>query len=183
MKKLAFAAILASAFASTGALAQAYVSADIGTARVNVDCTGVTSCDKSDTAYGIVGGYTFNGGVAAELGYARFGKVSATVDGIPVQIKADGITFGGAYRLSIADDIGLNLRGGFARVKTTASASSGAVTASIDQTKTKPYLGLGIDYAVTKQVKIGLNALFTKAEFEGETASVRSISAGLRYDF
>lgn len=178
------AALVATAFASTGAMAQVYVSADAGASHVNVDCSDVASCKDNGTAFKVTGGYKFYNGLAAELGYIDFGKATASDTGLDVSLKAQAWTLGLAYELPLGADFSATARAGFASVKTRASANiAGVGSGSEDQTKSEAYFGLGANYAVTKNVKIEAGIDFSHAEIEGGTAAVRAITAGLRYDF
>lgn len=70
MKKSLLALATAAALVSgTAANAQGYVGGGVGVGNIDVDCTGLTSCDKSNVGYKVYGGYQFGGGWAAELGY------------------------------------------------------------------------------------------------------------------
>lgn len=185
MKNLRIAFVAAAAaLLSTGAMAQAYVSADVGAGHINLDCEGVASCDNSGTAAKITGGYTFGQGFSAELGYVNFGKAKASDSGVSGSIKVDGFTVGAAYRLPAGEAFGVNFRAGIARLKTKVSGSiDGLGSASESETHTKPYFGIGIDYAITKNFKVQAGADFSKAEFYDEKASVRALTVGARYDF
>ena len=49
-------------------------------------------------------------------------------------------------------------------VRTSATATSGAVSGSTSTTKTKPYVGVGVTYDLNKAIGFGLNYDTTKAE-------------------
>lgn len=185
MKKIALALALAGAsLFSTGAMAQAYVSAAVGASEIDVDCEGASTCDTKDTAFKLVGGYDFGNGFAAELGYADFGKAKAADGGLSAQFKASGITLGVAYQAQFNQDWGLNLRAGIVNMKAEISASAAGVgSGSDDDTTTQPYFGIAVNYALAKNVKLELGADFTKAEYAGEKADVRAVSVGVRYAF
>jgi len=83
-KNLVLAAMLSGAMALPAtAMAQAggadtgwYAGFSLGQSSADVDCTGATSCDDSDSSWKIFGGYQLNRNVAIELGYGDLGKVS-----------------------------------------------------------------------------------------------------------
>ena len=178
------ATLLATAFASTGAMAQAYVSADVGAGHASIDCTGVASCDNSGTSFKVTAGYKLGYGFAAEFGYIDFGKATASDTGLDVKLKAKAWTLGAAYELPIAADFSGVARLGVASVKTTASVNIvGVGSGSESDTKTEAYYGLGANYAVAKNVKIKAGIDWSHADFQGSTAVVRSISAGVQYEF
>ncbi len=185
MKKFLIAASMAAAaLVSTSAMAQAYVSADVGVGHGSVDCTGVSSCDKNSTSFKVTGGYKFGYGFAAELGYIDFGKVTASDDGLSAKITAKAWTLGVAYEVPFTPELSGVARLGAASVDTKISASIvGEGSASESKTKTEAYYGLGLNYTVVKNVKVEAGIDWSHADFEGNTAVVRSITAGVRYEF
>lgn len=55
-----------------------YIGAGLGQAKIDIDCTGATSCDDKDNNWKIFGGYQFNKYLAFELGYIDAGEISAS---------------------------------------------------------------------------------------------------------
>jgi OOP family OmpA-OmpF porin len=64
-----------------------YAGVHIGQVKADVDCTGASTCDDSDSAWRILGGYQFNKNLAAELGYSDGGEVSLAGGGISASIE------------------------------------------------------------------------------------------------
>src|SRR3954471_8968815 len=54
------------------------VGGSIGQSKNNLSCPAGSSCDDSDTAFRVFGGYNFNKNFGAELGYADLGKFTAS---------------------------------------------------------------------------------------------------------
>jgi len=185
MKKILFAVtVAAAALVSTSAMAQAYVSADVGIGHASVDCSGTTSCDKNGTSFKVTGGYKLGYGLAAELGYIDFGKVTASDVGVSAKITARAWTLGAAYEFPFTPEFAGVARLGVASVDTKASATvAGGGSGSVSETKTQAYYGLGANYAVAKNVKIEGGVDWSHASFDGSSAVIRSISAGVRYEF
>jgi OmpA-OmpF porin, OOP family len=178
------ATLLATAFVSTGAMAQGYVSADVGVGHASIDCTGIASCDDNGTSFKVTAGYKLGYGFAAEFGYIDFGKAKASDTGFDAKFEAKAWTLGAAYELPIAADFSGVARLGVASVKTTASATiTGVGSGSDSDTKTEAYYGLGANYAVAKNIKIKAGVDWSHAEYAGTTTVVRSISAGVQYEF
>jgi hypothetical protein len=184
MKKYAIAlAVAAASLASTGAMAQSYVYGAVGASDVDLDCAGVATCDNKGTAFKLGFGQDF-GGWGFELGYADFGKAKAADSGITAEAKAQGVTMAVAWLPQLSENWGLAARLGIGYVKTSLSGSiSGLGSASGSEWNVAPYLGLGINYALTKWTKLELGVDFTKGEFDGEKADVRAVSLGFRYAF
>jgi OOP family OmpA-OmpF porin len=151
--------------------------------RRHIDCTGLSSCDDSSTGGKVYGGYDFGNGFGAEVGYIAFGKARASDAGISADIKVDGFTVAAAFRAPLGQDFGLTARLGVATLKSKISASLGSLSGSDDETHTAAYVGIAGDYALTKNLKLELSADFSRAKYDSEEASVRTINAGIRYDF
>src|SRR5262245_34656900 len=64
------------------------VGGTIGQSKINVDCPAGASCDDTDTAFRIFGGYNFNRNFGVELGYADLGKVTFGALGLSGDVKA-----------------------------------------------------------------------------------------------
>ncbi len=176
-------ALLACALMSGAALADTYVGGSVGTSHLSMDCAGTTSCDNNDTSYKLVGGYRFGNGLAAELGFHGFGTAKASVSGVDVSAKATAVTLAAVYQIDVSDTWGLVGRLGVASVKAKVSGSMGGASASVKDTNTNAYYGLGVNYKLTNELRVELAADSTKAEIDGEKATVRSYNLGLTYSF
>jgi opacity protein-like surface antigen len=189
MKKFALTLFAAAAATlSTGAMAQIYVSGDIGQGHSSIDCTGTDSCSKNDTAFKVTGGYKFGQGFSAELGYIDFGKLSFTDTSTGTAVAGDiathGITLGGLYELRLAPQIDGTARLGIASVETKVSgAVAGVGSASQSETNTQLYYGLGLNYAVARNVKLEGGIDWSHGKFQGSSFVVRAITVGGRYEF
>jgi len=184
MKKhaIALAALLA-ATAVHAAEPQVYVSAAAGATHINLDCTGTTSCDNSDTGGKLAVGYAFGNGFSVEAGYMSFGKFRGADNTASVSLKPTAFTLGGAYALPLNTDWGLNVRLGLAQVKTQASATIGTLSGSDSQSKAKAYAGIGLTYAVSKNVKLELGFDSTEAQYASAKGTLRLISLGASFAF
>lgn len=88
MKKLSIAVSCAAALAaalpaaaqdrSGSRLSSVYVGGDIGQSKFKDACNGFSSCDDTDTAWGLFAGYQFNRNLGAEIGYHDLGNVSTS---------------------------------------------------------------------------------------------------------
>jgi opacity protein-like surface antigen len=185
MKKQAI--ILAALIGAASAQAQSsepfYVTVAGGSTHVNLDCTGASSCDTSDTGGKLVGGYRLGKGFSVELGYVGFGKFRASDSTLAVTLKPTAILLGGAYALPLNGDWGMNLRLGVAQVKTKADVTSSSVSGSASESKAKVYAGVGATYAVSPTVKLELGVDSTNAEIVGQKGAVRLISLGATFAF
>jgi OOP family OmpA-OmpF porin len=154
----------AASCASATALAQdgrAYLGVALGQSQADVDCSGTTACDDSDTAWKVFGGYAFNRHFALEVGYADLGEVTASVPafgGLPaadVAIEATAFELVGvgllplAERFSVYGKLGLYMADTDVRVS---FAGLGSVSRSDDNTDLT--FGAGLRYDVTANLAV-----------------------------
>jgi hypothetical protein len=187
------AAAAAAAFLSPGAMAQAYVGADFGVGHFsNVACDAGTSCSPDNTAWKVTGGYKLGAGFAGEAGYIDFGHAKAEViGGARVDVAATAFTLGGAYEFALNERWAIDARLGLARVRTTSGWAtlldgSGTIDAFVigsSRTDTAPYYGLGGTLGVGKDLKLEVAADWSRAQPSRSTSIVRSLTAGVRYEF
>lgn len=181
MKKQAI--ILAALLGAASAQAQVYGSVAVGSTNLALDCAGATVCDKTDTGMKVVGGYGFGNGFSLEAGYVSFGKFRGSDGLISATIKPTAFTVAGAFALPLNTDWGMNFRLGLAQVKTKIDAAQGALQGSASQSKASAYAGLGVTYAVSKDIKLEAAIDSTQAKFDGESGTVRMFSVGATFGF
>lgn len=171
---------------SGGAMAQGYATFAVGQSKHVDSCSGVPaswSCDESDTAFKIVGGYTVADGFGLELGFVDFGKSKLSGFGLDVSVQVSALTLGGAIKGNFTPDFAGHLRFGLASVKTEGKATDGFSSYNASETKAQPYFGLGMSYALSNALAVEVGADFSKAELEGSTNNVRAFTIGLRASF
>ena len=185
MKNFRALALLAAVAAlSTSAMAQTYVGASAGAGNLNIDCQGAQQCDKSDTSFKLLGGYRFSNGLAAEVSYQTFGKATVGDKNLSGTIKPTAFGIGAAYQVQLSDTWGLVARLGVDKVNTEINGKvTGVGSATVSETKTQPYFGAAVNYAITKELRLELAVDGSKAEFNGEKGDVRSYNLGVNYSF
>lgn len=158
------------------------------------------SCNENDTDTGfkVFAGMNFTPTIAGEFGYVDLGKftinANGNIRGIPVGIngdaKAHGWTVSGVLTLPIANQLSFLARLGLNdwKVEESASGSGGGVSASANQsaTGTDPYFGLGLQYAMNKN--LGLRGEWERYKNLGDTdttgqSDVDLLSVGMIYKF
>lgn len=178
--------------AASAAQAQGYVGGGVGPSRINIDCSGFDSCDKTGSGGKLYGGYLFAPQFGVELGYFNWGKAKARgtfdVEGAPVaasaEVKGDGIGVGVAYIASFTPQWSGVARLGAARNKGKSSVSALGVSASESFRSTEAYFGFGAGYNVTPNLTVTGEMDFSRLKYaEDEKASVRLFTVGLRYKF
>lgn len=205
MKKYLVAAGIAALFSST-AFAQAsqnktpfYLGFSAGQTKIDTGVSGLTgtaSLDESDTGYKIFGGYKFDNIWSAEIQYADFGKASLkgnngdrfTFEGtqyqftsnnaeISVKAKSFGAAIVAGYDVSSVVRPYAKL--GLHRWDSDSSVTSSAGNASISDSGTDPFYGIGIQFSITDQLAARVEAEHYK--YDSEKAQL--ISVGLMYRF
>jgi hypothetical protein len=186
MNKLALGVAAAAAtLVSSVAMAQAYVSADVGTSHSSAS-------DSNATSWKVTGGYKVGAGFAGEIGYVDFGNANTqSTLGTNVESKAAGVTLGAAYEYAFDDRWSAVGRLGVARIKTSTGGGvvldgAGNIIAFIEgaeETDTVPYYGLAGTFAITRNIKLEASADWSRAKLAGSSANVRSLALGARYEF
>lgn len=137
-----------------------YLGAGIGQMKAKDACNGVgpgVSCDDSDTAYRIFGGYRFNRNLAAEVGYAELGKVTASglVLGVPASgnWKARAWDIVAVGMIPLSEQFSLLGKLGVALWRLDASlTATGIGSGSLSPTGTNLTYGVGGQYDFTNKV-------------------------------
>src|SRR5215831_17635449 len=148
------------------ASAQVYGVVSAGVSNHSVDCSGTTSCDKSGTAYKVLGGFKFTPNIAGEVGYFDFGKstLKAGTDSLEVKVNSWGV--GAAFHGDFSPNWTGVARLGLAQVKTKLTATvAGLGSASDSDDNAALYGVLGIGYRVTKNVSIDAAWDFTHGKY------------------
>jgi OOP family OmpA-OmpF porin len=124
---------------------------------VDVDSTGFTSVDDTDTGFKIYGGYEFTKNFALEAGYADLGKATAEDSTFPLSaaVEASAIFLDAVGTLPLTNEFSVFGRAGIAFTKVEASVSvPGFGSASVKEDETNLKFGLGAQYAFTKNVAL-----------------------------
>ena len=186
MKKIFLASLLAAS--AVGASAQFYSGAGVGVTSLKLDCTGTVGCSKSDVSLKAYAGYKLTHNLAAELAYSEFGtsKLHTSVNGgvVDTIITSSGLTATAVVRYPVMGSLTAVGRLGATRVRTRADNQYQlATTSSSVTTKTKPYVGVGLEYPLGKGWSGALAADFTQATAEGSKGALRMVSWSAQYDY
>jgi len=160
-RKLLTAGLLALVAVSTPALSQDtgwYAGLGIGQSKAKDACTDIVgpviSCDDTDTAWKIFGGYQFNANFGAELGYTDLGEVSATFAGFgSATFKSKGIELLGVGTYPINQQFSVFGKLGFFRWDLDFNDGTGLV-GSASESGTDLTYGFGVKYNFTKNVAL-----------------------------
>jgi OOP family OmpA-OmpF porin len=185
MKTLLNAALAAAmALGSTAALAQFYVGGGAGQSKVELDCSGTTSCDTKDTGYKGYVGYMFKPMWGVEASYTDFGKAKAGVDvlGTPVEVgfQPRAYSLFGVASTTFANRFSAFAKAGVAYVDSKATASVGSATLGDSDRATNLAFGLGVGVRVVEGFELRAEWERFRAEFVDEKGDVDFISMSVR---
>ena len=196
MKKTFIAgAVAVLSLAGSSAFAQAYVGINLGESHANRGCDAgaasglIDSCDKTDFAWKINGGYQLPGTPwAGELTYFNLGKFKGTGPTASGTAKDSYWGLGAAYRPDFGSGWGGVARIGEAYGQSKLRYDLAGAIGSQTHDDWHPYYGLGLTYSLTKQVKLEADwdntRLTTRVPgFSAATSTVNSFTLGASYAF
>jgi hypothetical protein len=169
--------------ACTGASAQVYGGVAGGLGSIPVSCPSDASCKNNSFGYKVYLGYSDTDVIAGELGYVNFGKSKFKSDDDTQhgEFKADAITMGLAWRGRWGGGLSGVLRFGGASVQVKQTSDFGVYDSGNGW---KPYLGLGLEYAITPNFKGTASLDVTQGGTDGgESGVLRLLSAGVQYQY
>jgi OOP family OmpA-OmpF porin len=164
-----------------------YVGGSVGQSKIDCSTGGVPglSCDDSDTAFRVFGGYQFNKYLGAELGYADLGKATLSGAGLNASVKAKAWDLVGVGRLPLADKFSLFGKLGMYRADTDLSSNTALIPAASDNNTDLTY-GIGAQYDFNKN--LGVRAEWQQykkvgSDNTGGDSDVDVMSVGVVYRF
>lgn len=183
LQALAAAAVMCLA---APASAQFYGGLGAGPSRIDIDCAGADTCDRTDTGYKLYGGWELAGPFAVEALYLDWGRARASatpVEAPPASLstRVRGLGLAGVYiarfgwgtcvaRLGVASN----------RARTTVTLGTDSASDSFNHTA--PLYGFGCFYPITPGVAISADLDFSRAKYTAQDkANLRLFSVGLRF--
>ena len=139
MNKIAIAALLSALVAAPAIAADTYVGVNVG--KNQMDYSGI----NSSTAIGVLGGYSFNQNVAAEVAYTNLGSADTNLN--------TSVT-GHVFTIAAVGSLPLNKE--FSLLGKLGLASSTIEESGYSESKTDLTYGIGAQYNVSKTVGIRL---------------------------
>ena len=133
-----------------------YVGAGIGRAEQRGFCSGL-ACDAKDFSWNIFAGYQVNRHFAIELGYADFGKATASgfvppgLTPAAVSTETTALELLGIAAVPLTDSFSLYAKAGFFRYDSEGTGTGGLL-ASANEKGTEVTFGLGAEYLITRNV-------------------------------
>jgi len=166
-----------------------YGAVDIGQAKLKDACVGIpagVSCDDTDTAYRLAGGYNFNKNFGAEISYTDYGNVTASATGFAVSAGATAFQIVGTGALPLGNQFSLTAKAGLAAVNVDESVTLLGFTASASANNTNFVWGIGAQFDVTPSIGIRVN--YEDLGTVGDNATtgtgkLSNVSAGVVFKF
>jgi OOP family OmpA-OmpF porin len=188
MKKHLLAALAVLSFSAAAGAQTAYGVVSAGVSKSSFDCLGAPSCDKSDTAFKLIGGYRFMPNLAGEIGYFDFGKQKLSGGGASLEYKNSAFGIGVAYLQDLTPNWNFVGRVGVAQMKTKVNGSApGIGSASDSDNNTTLYGGLGVGYKLSKNISIDGSWDFSRGKYNkngvNESGGLNALSLGVTFGF
>ena len=186
MKGSTFLALIVVAwFASPrAASAQPYATAAAGVSGSNIDCGTFTTCERTDVAFKLTGGYRMASWFAGEAVYLDFGESRKSSRISEDRMKTSGFGGGVAFHGHVASWT-MTARLGAARAAARRTVTLlQARTDSLTFAEVAPYAGLGISYRFSEYVALafGVDALrsrWERSDGQGWTWMAAAATAGV----
>jgi OOP family OmpA-OmpF porin len=148
------AVIVALAFVAPAAAQQQdrgfYAGASLGQSKAKSSCDGLAgtgiSCEDTDTAWKVFGGYQFMRHFAVELGYSDLGEVTATAGANRLSVESSAFELVGVGILPVADRFSVFAKVGLYRADTEATSNIAALNGKENNTDLTYALGARYDF-------------------------------------
>jgi hypothetical protein len=158
-----------------------------GAARGRVDCVASFPCDRSGTAASVSAAWRFGDGFDLRAQYFGAGSFKGG-DTSPLgtefggTFKVGAIGFTGGYTWTFAPQWSLSGRLGLASVRTRFEYAS-PFSGSASKTTTQPLGGVSLGYAVTPQVRLGLDYDATRFKAHTTHGPLQTVGLSAQYSF
>lgn len=165
-----------------------YVVVDAGNAKVSHDCASSVNCQRVQFTPRVHLGYRFNPQVAAELGYGAVDMSSWFGD---YGMRLDSLTASLVLSQPLGDAWSLQGRLGLSQSHTRADLPRPGSFATTRQSAndTAPWVGLGVQWRLTRLMHLELGADWTQAKVPQQldtppqTRTVRWMGVGVGFNF
>lgn len=175
--------------AGTGTAASQEFSVGLGAGadRGRVDCVASFACDRSGGNSKLTGGYRFAEAVDVQAVYFDAGKFKGG-DTTPLgtefggTFKVSGFGVSAGYRWDLAPGGSLTARAGAASVRTRFIYEN-TVWGSASKTTLQPLAGLGIAYAVSPSLRVGVDYDVTRFKVHTTRGPLQMLGLAAQYSF
>lgn len=173
--------------ALTAAAAEFSIGVGAGVDRGRVDCVASFPCDRSSTHAKLFAGYRLSDTIDLQIVYFDGGSFKGG-DTTPLgtefggKFKVEGIGFTAGYRWGFAPAWSLTGRAGLASVRTRFDYAN-PVWGNASQTHLQPLLGVGIAYAITPTLRLGLDYDVTRFKVHTTRGPLQMLGLAAQYAF
>jgi OmpA-OmpF porin, OOP family len=173
VKRLLLLAACATVALPAAAQVGPYLGGSLGQSTFTKWCDVPGSCDDTDTAWKLFGGYRINRHFGIEATYVEWGEVTASAGALEVAASQHSYGLAAVGMLPVGQ-AGLELFGKLGFLLTSQETRS---TFTVERDETELHYGLGVKYVFSQN-------LAARAEWEEtEKLKVRMLSIGLEYRF
>ncbi|MFT7772416.1 outer membrane beta-barrel protein [Roseateles sp.] len=171
--------------------ASTYIGVQIGTGKVDLNCSANTRCSPVDTSYSLRAGHRFSESWAFEVTYAKIDS-DWGLFGYNYSAEFAGFGVGAAYSMPLSSSVSAVLRAGISsnELKLQPAVSPFSQNPGTLTTRSvKPYAGLGASWQFARRWSASLSADWTRADLRDTPASakqgvtVRTLGAGMAFNF
>lgn len=175
---------------------QYYVGLDFNEIKVNTGITNISSnLDEEDTVLKFTGGYKLDDKISLEAFYMDFGEASLSgvsgnqfsyggstyefITTATIALSADTVGVGARYNIYKEGKSALYAMAGIHSYDVTLSVAAGTGSASVSESGSDPYYGIGYNYLVADN--LNLNLSYQNYEFDKD--DLDGFLLGIQYDF
>ncbi len=184
--RLAFAL---AAVAATGAANSQGFSVGVGGGvdRGRVDCVASFPCDRSSGHFKVTGAWRFADAWDAQLAYFSAGRFQGG-DPIPGggefggTFRVDGVGLSAGYRWDLAPGWSAVARFGAASMRTRFQYAN-ALLPDVSKSTLQPLAGIGIGYAITPSVRLGIDYDVSRFKVYTRNGSLRMLGVAAQFSF
>lgn len=180
-------ALLALASAGAASAQDFSVGIAVGPDRGRVDCVASFPCDRSSTHWKLTAAYQFAPAWDVQLAYLGAGRFQGG-DTTPLgtefggTFKVDGVGLTAGYRWTFAPGWSAVARIGAASMRTRFDYAND-IAAGVSKTTLQPLAGVGVAYAITPTVRVGVDCDVTRFKVHTTRGSLRMLGVGVQFLF
>ena len=185
----AAAALLTAAAIATGAASAAgfSVGASAGTDQGRVDCVASFPCDRGSADVKLYAGYQVNEAIELRAVYfdaGRFKGGGTTPAGLEFggDFKVNGFAVTAGYRWAFAPSWSVAAHAGLASVRTRFDHAN-PVWGSASQTTAQPFIGVGLAYAITPALRLGIDYDATRFKVHTTRGPLHMLGLSAQFSF
>ena len=181
------AAVCGLAGLATATAADFSVGLGAGVDRGRVDCVASFPCDRSSSHLKLTGAWRFADPWDVQLAYFSAGRFQGG-DPIPGggefggTFRVDGVGLSAGYRWDVAPGWSAVARFGASSMRTR-FAYANTLAADVSKSTVQPLAGVGIGYAITPSVRLGIDYDVTRFKVHTKNGSLHMLGVAAQFSF